>query len=36
MLRPYLNCIRSAVIISFFLFLDLPDFILIGKILDLK
>ena len=35
-LRLYLNCIRGAVIIPFFLFLDLLDLIMIGKILYLK
>lgn len=35
-LRSYLNCIRGAIIIPFFLFLDLLDLIMIGKILYLK
>ena len=35
-MRSYLNCIRGAIIIPFFLLLDLLDLILIGKILYLK
>ena len=35
-LLSYLNCICSTVIIPFFLFLDLLDFKVIGKIFYLK